>query len=57
MKYDGRPCDECGLPILACNALALYRLSAKELERGRLDEAKNYAEAAREAYDEFRAGI
>lgn len=47
-------CEECGLPILACNAMAMYRKAAEEMGRGRLDQAKSYAESAREWEEEFR---
>lgn len=46
-------CQECGLPLSVCSALASYRKMAEELDRGRIDEAKRYAETAREYHDKF----
>lgn len=46
-------CQECGLPIPACNALARYRKAGDELLRGRIDVAKNFIRSAREFEEQF----
>jgi len=48
-------CKECGLPIDACNAMAMYRRCAEEVERGRMDQAEAYAASAKAWYDQFIA--
>lgn len=46
-------CEECGLPILACNALALYRIAKERLDLGRIDEAKQMAASAWDCHQQF----
>jgi hypothetical protein len=50
-----KTCEECGLPIPVCNALALYRRSHGYLLRERYDDAKDAAISAHEEYERFRA--
>jgi hypothetical protein len=52
-------CEDCGLPINACNALAVYREVADLLMSGRVDRAKERVESARmfeEAFNQERRG-
>lgn len=41
-------CQECGLPIRVCSALAMYRKAATEIDRERWSRVKEYIEIARE---------
>jgi hypothetical protein len=50
-----KTCEECMLPILVCNTLAMYRKAIQYYELGRCDEAKNYAAYAQEDYDRYLA--
>lgn len=47
-------CDECGLPMDACSALAMYRKAVEEYGRGRKEEGDRHAEGAKEFYDSYR---
>lgn len=47
------PCEECGLPILICNALASYRRAVSNIDCGNVAEAANYLKSANEDYDEY----
>lgn len=46
-------CDECGLPIKACNANAVYQMAARNLERGDTESAKKLMKEAQSWHDEF----
>jgi hypothetical protein len=46
-------CHECGLPMSACSALALYRYAIQAFEQGRVEVAKEYAASARLHYDRY----
>ena len=46
-------CEECGLPITICNALASYRRAAKHIDAGRVEQAKDAAATAREFEADF----
>ena len=48
-------CEECGLPITICNALASYRRAAKYIDAGRIEQAKDAAATAREFEADFNA--
>lgn len=48
-------CEECGLPIKACNALAMYRIAHRQIERGRVEDAKEAGRSANDWYQKFRA--
>lgn len=47
-------CDECGLPMHACNALAMHRSYAKAIEEGDIEGAKRFKEYAEEAESDYR---
>jgi hypothetical protein len=46
-------CDECGLPISACNAIAMFRRAIKARTEGA--DAKRWEEMAEEFYQEYLA--
>lgn len=48
-------CEECGLPIAVCNALASYRKAIENFERGKIGAARDMAEFAEEEYKRYRA--
>lgn len=50
-----KTCEECGLPIAACNALAMYRKAAEHYKRGRPDDAERCVESAEEFYERHLA--
>jgi hypothetical protein len=43
-------CQECGLPIKACNAIASFREAVKQFKLGRTAEAERNAEFAEECF-------
>lgn len=48
-------CEECGLPIYACNALAAYRKGVEEMARGRSQQAAEYFDVAKDHEAQFNA--
>jgi hypothetical protein len=48
-------CRECGLPIKACNALAMYRRSHGLFKREKIGEADEAANSANDWYQQFKA--
>jgi hypothetical protein len=46
-------CEECGLPMKACSAFAIYRIAIENFQRGQTDTANEYARSARERYDMY----
>ena len=47
-------CEECGLPIKACNALAMYRDAVAHFRVGLQERGLDDADRAKEWYDKFR---
>lgn len=48
-------CPECGLPIKACNAFAYYKMAARSIRYGQIEEAKQDIARAEEWYERFLA--
>jgi hypothetical protein len=47
-----KTCEQCGLPIWACNTLAAYREAKKYARLGRHEEAERYFIVAEECYED-----
>ncbi len=49
-------CDECGLPMPVCSALACYRKAVEYFERGSMiEQGRDMAGAAKAFYEEYLA--
>jgi hypothetical protein len=48
-----KTCEECGLPILICNALANYRWAVKWYEAGNKADAVLFASDAKTYYEKY----
>jgi hypothetical protein len=55
MSMPEKLCEECGLPIAACNALAMYRKAVQYYKLGRAEEANRYVTCAEEDYERYLA--
>lgn len=52
MKFSGRPCQECGLPMEACNKIAEQRIENKRL-RALNDECIKLVDLFADAEEDF----
>lgn len=46
-------CQECGLPIKVCNALASYRYAIERVRQGNMIAALDFAESAKTFHDAY----
>jgi hypothetical protein len=50
-----RPCEECGLPLSICSALAAYRIAAKAFKRNDMASTIAHINLAEECEQEYRS--
>lgn len=48
-------CQECDLPIVVCNAFAMYRKAVQYYKLGRIEDADRYVTCAEEDYERYLA--
>lgn len=48
-------CEECGLPLTICNALAAYRSAVKYYIAGNKEAAISFVADAKDYYEQYRA--